>query len=352
MKMQMLTLYTLFKEGEQEIIPSVKIQKASSESKLKLNHISSFLYNLNSFFLILVITMLIAKNENLISMENSTINNQSISSTYLNEVNQKSMIKINKNNNILTFLFFEVHIVIFGLIYQQFIFIKDNTFIQTKKFTMKEFVIISLVNIYLQISDIYTRYDTVFSFFENYLLLFMLYNIFTDKNSNSNFNINVFSALISGVLMSYVSSILCKIRICIICYNYLAIIPKVMLYLQKSNSKFYLIQLLFPIVNLVFLIIISVYNNKYLFDMFQKINCFNMFSQVSVVDEIEFIVIFKEIFNYYNYWGFNVFNMCVFVFFANLITIFLYPLLVNYLSRKYKIRYFGKWDLPEVTNYY
>lgn len=346
----MYPLYKLFKEGEQKIKPTVI--KERSKAELKLKNLSFFIYYLNTFLQLLIITLLISKHETQFTIFDESDNKSNKNNS--GNLNLLQPFSTNKIHNLLIFSFFECHIIIFGLLYRQFLFIKDQNFLLAKKFTIREYLLFVFIAMYSQTYNYISRPANLGTFFYYYSILFLLYNLFTEKEKNNMLSVNVISGLICLLLTSYCDNILSKIRIALICYNYLVLIPELLFYTQKIGENLWKIQIYLGVINTFLLSIMGVielYHKKpsciidsrslYGFDFDEKGRYLEKFSSC-----------FSKYLEFYSFWGFSLAQLLKMWFVFYFLMFVVYPIIFNYYYKKYKERLIGKWDLPEVTNYY
>ena len=322
----MYPLYKLFKEGEQTIKPTVI--KERSQAKLKVKNMSFFIYYTNTFLQLLIITLLISKHENETTLYDKSYNNGNHRFNHNTKLNLLQQFNTNKLHNLLIFCFFECHIILSGLLYRQYLFIKDQNFLLASKFTIKEYLFFVLIAMYSQIYGVIQRPSSLGTFYFYYGLLFLLYNLFTEKEKNNMFSVNIISGLICLLLTTYCDNVVSKLRIGLICYNYLILIPELLFYTQKIGENLWKIQVVLGVFNGFLLSVMGIVELYY-----KKSSCFKGLGRLLLFSN-------EEKGQYVERIGFYFLMLVV------------YPSLFNYYYNKYKERLKGKWDLPEVTNYY
>jgi len=300
----MFPIYDYFEKGEQAIIPTAEIIKASKKVKLTVEKISIFLYNFNVFILLFILTLILAKVE-----QSYTINYSTIAINYQKE----------EKLNLIIFIFFECHLIISGIVYRQFVFLKEHSFILTQNFSIKEFIFTVLCSLYFNVYEFIDRFENRSEFFVNFFFSFLLYSLFAEKNSKRMYISNILVGFVSSLLLIYCNLIVTKVRIAILCYNYLIIIPEILVYIQKSFKNGYILQ-----------IIIIIYNYSIL----------------------AFLCFYYNTLKLFDFWGFKIIEFVPIVILVNLIAVFIYPFAFNYFYWKYKMKILGKWDLPEINNFY
>lgn len=298
----MYPLYELFQNGEQPIKSTARIEYASA--KLKSSNLSFFVYYLYTFITILIVTLTMSKYEQ--EFDNKNV---------INSVFKTDDYSHYKSYNLTIFVLFEIWILISCfLVYQISIFRNELA----NKIEIKSYLIFNVINYYLYYIFNYSRPSNE-TFWLFYISLFLVYNLFTDKNSKSIIIPNMIVSFISLLMYNYVELSMTKVRIALLCFNYLILIPEINFLLIKNNKNMWVLNIIIPLTHNIIFIILGVRNN----------------------------------FSFLNYWGYNVLYDLIIPTNILVVTIlFIYPLVFNIIYVKYKKKLRGMWDIPNVTNYY